>query len=187
MRLLFLYTMLTSSSWATLKDLYCLGWCMQCIGKHAAGINTWIGTMQSPYAVHWQVAFFTEVPQPQAVRSITVAKVLTVSRRHYTDVSESYPIGARATLENLYITAEEVTLPSLICLHFSAVSHLPSLMCLHSSAASHPLSFIRLHSSAASHPPSLIRLHSSAASHLLPLICCHRPTPQSILTSLTCL
>lgn len=55
-----------------------------------------------------QVAFFTEVVQSEAVRSMTVAKVLTVTRSHYNDVCDLYPIGARTLLENLGDAAEEV-------------------------------------------------------------------------------
>ena len=55
-----------------------------------------------------QVAFFTEAAQSEAVRSMTVAKVLTIRRSHYNDVSDLYPIGGRTTLENLGNAAEEV-------------------------------------------------------------------------------
>lgn len=64
--------------------------------------------MLGPGAVVGEVAFFTEVPQPETIRSVTVAKVLTVSRRHYADVSASFPIGARAALECLLERAEHV-------------------------------------------------------------------------------
>ena len=54
------------------------------------------------------MAFFTEIPQIESVHSLTVAKVLTITRAAYVAVSNSFPIGARTVLENLSELAEQV-------------------------------------------------------------------------------
>ena len=55
-----------------------------------------------------EVAFFTEIPQIESVHSLTVAKVLTITRASYAAVANSFPIGARTVLENLSELAEQV-------------------------------------------------------------------------------
>ena len=54
------------------------------------------------------MAFFTEIPQIESVHSLTVAKVLTISRASYGAVSASFPIGSRTVLENLSELADTV-------------------------------------------------------------------------------
>lgn len=60
------------------------------------------------HCVNSQVAFFTEIPQIESVHSMTVAKVLSISRTAFNAVSASFPIGARTVLENLGELADTV-------------------------------------------------------------------------------
>ncbi|PSC71927.1 potassium channel SKOR [Micractinium conductrix] len=53
-----------------------------------------------------EAAFFTEVPQLEAVRSLTVCRVLVISRATYTSVERSFPNSARLVLHNLKRKAE---------------------------------------------------------------------------------
>ena len=60
-----------------------------------------------------EIAFFTEIPQIESVKSLTVAKVLTIPRQTYQDITASFPINARMVLENLndYVEAVRPPLP----------------------------------------------------------------------------
>ena len=55
-----------------------------------------------------EIAFFTEIPQIESVHSLTVAKVLTIPRTTYQDITASFPINARVVLENLNDYVETV-------------------------------------------------------------------------------
>ena len=55
-----------------------------------------------------EIAFFTEIPQIESVKSLTVAKVLTIPRQTYQDITASFPINARMVLENLNDYVEAV-------------------------------------------------------------------------------
>ena len=55
-----------------------------------------------------EIAFFTEIPQIESVHSLTVAKVLTIPRTTYQDITASFPINARVVLENLNDYVEAV-------------------------------------------------------------------------------
>ncbi|KAL3130260.1 hypothetical protein ABBQ38_008093 [Trebouxia sp. C0009 RCD-2024] len=55
-----------------------------------------------------EVAFFTEIPQMQTVRTMTVCRVLVVPRSAYHSIKSGFPLGTRQVLENLQEHAEEV-------------------------------------------------------------------------------
>ena len=52
-----------------------------------------------------------EVPQLPAVRTVTTCRALIVSREAYRQIAASYPLSARAVLENLMQDCEQVCLP----------------------------------------------------------------------------
>ncbi|KAI7843592.1 hypothetical protein COHA_002834 [Chlorella ohadii] len=53
-----------------------------------------------------EAAFFTEVPQLEAVRSLTVCRVLVVGRATYASLERAFPHSARLVLHNLKRKAE---------------------------------------------------------------------------------
>lgn len=61
-----------------------------------------------------EVAFFTEIPQMQTVRTMTVCRVLVVPRSAYHSIKSGFPLGTRQVLENLQEHAEEVRTSSCI-------------------------------------------------------------------------
>jgi len=65
-----------------------------------------------------EIAFFTEIPQIESVHSLTVAKVLTIPRTTYQDITASFPINARVVLENLndYVEAVRPKHPVPVCI-----------------------------------------------------------------------
>ena len=55
-----------------------------------------------------EVAFFTEIPQMQTVRTATVCRVLVVPRSAYQSIKSAFPLGTRQVLDNLQAHAELV-------------------------------------------------------------------------------
>lgn len=55
-----------------------------------------------------EVAFFTEIPQMQTVRTMTVCRVLVVPRSAYHSIKTAFPVGTRQVLDNLQAHAELV-------------------------------------------------------------------------------
>ncbi|WIA21138.1 hypothetical protein OEZ85_005449 [Tetradesmus obliquus] len=55
-----------------------------------------------------EVAYFTEVPKAEAVRSLTVCRVLVIPRSTYNAVARDFPLSARQVLENLKSRAAEM-------------------------------------------------------------------------------
>ena len=55
-----------------------------------------------------EVAFFTEIPQMQTVRTVTVCRVLVVPRTAYQTIKSAFPLGTRQMLDNLQAHAELV-------------------------------------------------------------------------------
>lgn len=55
-----------------------------------------------------EVAYFTEVPKAEAVRSMTVCRVLVIPRSTYNAVAHDFPLSARQVLQNLQQRAQEV-------------------------------------------------------------------------------
>ena len=55
-----------------------------------------------------EVAFFTEIPQMQTVRTVTVCRVLVVPRTAYQVIKSAFPLGTRQMLDNLQAHAELV-------------------------------------------------------------------------------
>ena len=55
-----------------------------------------------------EVAFFTEIPQMQTVRTATVCRVLVVPRSAYQTIKSAFPLGTRQMLDNLQAHAEVV-------------------------------------------------------------------------------
>ena len=55
-----------------------------------------------------EVAFFTEIPQMQTVRTVTVCRVLVVPRSAYHSIKSAFPLGTRQVLDNLQAHAEMV-------------------------------------------------------------------------------
>ncbi len=55
-----------------------------------------------------EVAFFTEIPQMQTVRTVTVCRVLVVPRSAYQTIKSAFPLGTRQMLDNLQAHAELV-------------------------------------------------------------------------------
>ncbi|DBA89172.1 TPA: hypothetical protein ACH3X1_016329 [Trebouxia sp. C0004] len=53
-----------------------------------------------------EVAFFTEIPQMQTVRTVTVCRVLVVPRTAYQTIKSAFPLGTRQMLDNLQAHAE---------------------------------------------------------------------------------
>lgn len=58
-----------------------------------------------------EVAFFTEIPQMQTVRTVTVCRVLVVPRSAYQSIKSAFPLGTRQVLDNLQAHAELVRIP----------------------------------------------------------------------------
>eukprot|EP00882_Tetradesmus_deserticola_P002691 GHRQ01002862.1.p1 GENE.GHRQ01002862.1~~GHRQ01002862.1.p1 ORF type:complete len:924 (+),score=556.38 GHRQ01002862.1:315-3086(+) len=63
--------------------------------------------MLGPGDVFGEVAFFTEVPQLELVRSLTVCRVLVVSRPAYAALAQDFPLSSTAMLEALQKNAEQ--------------------------------------------------------------------------------
>ena len=57
-----------------------------------------------------EVAFFTEIPQMQTVRTVTVCRVLVVPRSAYQSIKSAFPLGTRQVLDNLQAHAELVSI-----------------------------------------------------------------------------
>ena len=57
-----------------------------------------------------EIAFFTEVPQANSVRTVSMCRILVVPRTAYAAVAVDFPIGARTVLENLKQRAQSVRL-----------------------------------------------------------------------------
>ena len=55
-----------------------------------------------------EAAFFTEVPQLEAVRSLTVCRVLVISRAAFQSLERAFPTASRQVLQNLRAKAEQV-------------------------------------------------------------------------------
>ena len=56
-----------------------------------------------------EVAFFTEIPQMQTVRTATVCRVLVVPRSAYHNIKSAFPLGTRQMLDNLQEHAESAS------------------------------------------------------------------------------
>jgi hypothetical protein len=76
-----------------------------------------------------EIAFFTEIPQIEAVKSLTVAKVLTIPRQTYQDITASFPINARMVLENLneYVEAVRPSPRQTVDVAWPSVHHVACL------------------------------------------------------------
>eukprot|EP00884_Botryococcus_braunii_P009821 jgi/Botrbrau1/18840/Bobra.177_2s0005.1 len=57
-----------------------------------------------------EIAFFTEIPQHEVVRSVSVCRVMVVSRSTYTGIVSSFPLSARSVLSNLQRAVEHTVL-----------------------------------------------------------------------------
>lgn len=64
--------------------------------------------MLGPGAVIGEVAFFTEVPQLELVRSLTVCRVLVVPRPAFVALASDFPHSCTSMLEALQKNAEQV-------------------------------------------------------------------------------
>lgn len=65
-------------------------------------------TMLGPSDVIGEVAFFTEVPQLELVRSLTVCRVLVIPRPAFVALASDFPLSCTSMLEALQKNAEQV-------------------------------------------------------------------------------
>lgn len=65
-------------------------------------------SMLGPGDVIGEVAFFTEVPQLELVRSLTVCRVLVVPRPAFVALASDFPLSCTSMLEALQKNAEQV-------------------------------------------------------------------------------
>lgn len=70
-----------------------------------------------------EVAFFTEIPQMQTVRTTTVCRVLVVPRSAYHSIKSAFPVGTRQVLDNLQAHAEMVRPTSFQCMYLALEDH----------------------------------------------------------------
>eukprot|EP00879_Flechtneria_rotunda_P011143 GHRR01011641.1.p1 GENE.GHRR01011641.1~~GHRR01011641.1.p1 ORF type:complete len:698 (+),score=354.14 GHRR01011641.1:186-2279(+) len=97
-------------------------------------------SMLGPGDVIGEVAFFTEVPQFELVRSLTVCRVLVVPRPAYVALAADFPMSATSILEALQKNAEQVLATEFRggaasrLLRNSLVQSLPGLSYAHTSA-----------------------------------------------------
>lgn len=56
-----------------------------------------------------EVAFLTELPSPDNVWSVTVVRVLVITRTTFDGLSDSFPLQVRLLMENMQSRAEGVS------------------------------------------------------------------------------
>lgn len=61
-----------------------------------------------PGDVFGEIAFFTEVAQMEAVRTISTCRILVVTRDRFDSVAAAFPLSARAVLSSLQQHCERV-------------------------------------------------------------------------------